>query len=649
MNPEYKNLTKIPYFRRVVLQNFPFIEEDFDALTDYGLLCKVVEYLNKVIEQQNLVNDNTDALYQAYTTLKNYVDNYFDNLDVQELVNNKLDEMAASGELETLIGDYVTNKLDYYLVDNTFSYDEIQNLFNINRTKIIEFKDGNYSFNNTFRLNKNTKIILNNAILTFSNIQAFFNFKNTDEFVSYNGNGNIEIIGGKIVGGSLSFCHSSNIKISNVHFQNCLKDHIIELAAQNNTIIENCIFDGIKEQISSRLFVEYINIDNMNHSNFPHFNENNPTYDETINQNIYINNCEFIKPTNINYFFYSAIGNHTFTNNVYHRGLFVNNNKFVNMRNMGIHLLNFKDCIIENNYFIKDFDYNENLEGSMIRLRNSDKNILIKNNYFKGNFEAIDNRDRNDFDNIHIENNIFEDYLHNNNPMQAVVNIGNSNNVKINNNDFNNCTMTNIFINNIPTASTVVNDGLSYIENNNFNTTNLSIHGILINYGKSHIINNNFNIDTTTSNNCCIRINDNLEDSQVIKNNIFKNSIITVIKDIRGFKGDKSYIYNHSFTVYNDNSASNASLSEHEISEDVTQFNTVYITLSNSGVSQTIKVNPLSLFTKFSFNRRYRIPVCDNDSDSVIVNSFRVTDSTHIDYTNSSSNVKIQRISFVNE
>ena len=48
--------SKIPKFRRCVLQNFPFIEEDFDALTDYGLLCKVVEYLNKVIEVGKLHN-----------------------------------------------------------------------------------------------------------------------------------------------------------------------------------------------------------------------------------------------------------------------------------------------------------------------------------------------------------------------------------------------------------------------------------------------------------------------------------------------------------------------------------------------------------------------------------------------------------------
>ena len=128
MNPEYKNLTKIPYFRRAVLQNFPFIEEDFDALTDYGLLCKVVEYLNKVIEQQNLVNDNTDALHQAYTTLKNFVDNYFDNLDVQEEINKKLEEMIDSGELQTILNESILPLVNSEIEEIK---DDINNLNNI--------------------------------------------------------------------------------------------------------------------------------------------------------------------------------------------------------------------------------------------------------------------------------------------------------------------------------------------------------------------------------------------------------------------------------------------------------------------------------------------------------------------------------------
>lgn len=102
--------TKIPKFRRCVLQNFPFIEADFDALTDYQLLCKVVEYLNKVIDQTNSTSESMNQLNEAFVELKNYVDHYFDNLDVQEEINNKLDDMAEQGQLADIVAAYIQLK-----------------------------------------------------------------------------------------------------------------------------------------------------------------------------------------------------------------------------------------------------------------------------------------------------------------------------------------------------------------------------------------------------------------------------------------------------------------------------------------------------------------------------------------------------------
>lgn len=101
------SITKIPKFRRCVLQNFPFIEQDFDALTDYALISKVVEYLNKVIDAENNDSEQIANLQTAFNTLQNYVDNYFDNLDVQTAINNKLEDMAESGQLAEIIAQYI--------------------------------------------------------------------------------------------------------------------------------------------------------------------------------------------------------------------------------------------------------------------------------------------------------------------------------------------------------------------------------------------------------------------------------------------------------------------------------------------------------------------------------------------------------------
>lgn len=105
--------TRLTPFKRCVLQNFPFIEEDFDALTNYGLLCKIVEYLNNVINSQNEVQGVTEEIVTAFNNLYDYVNNFFDNLDVQEEINNKLDEMAEAGTLQEIITSYVQSNVTW--------------------------------------------------------------------------------------------------------------------------------------------------------------------------------------------------------------------------------------------------------------------------------------------------------------------------------------------------------------------------------------------------------------------------------------------------------------------------------------------------------------------------------------------------------
>lgn len=70
-----------------------------DSLSYYELLCKALDYLNKTMEDVGTLNVDVTGLYEAYVKLQGYVNGYFDNLDVQEEINNKLDKMASSGEL----------------------------------------------------------------------------------------------------------------------------------------------------------------------------------------------------------------------------------------------------------------------------------------------------------------------------------------------------------------------------------------------------------------------------------------------------------------------------------------------------------------------------------------------------------------------
>lgn len=101
---DYKYLNPFKWF---ILENFPFIEADFDALTNWQLFCKLGKEMNKIIDNLNSLGIETENLSQAFIDLQNYVNDYFENLDVQEEINTKLDEMAEGGELTELIAQYL--------------------------------------------------------------------------------------------------------------------------------------------------------------------------------------------------------------------------------------------------------------------------------------------------------------------------------------------------------------------------------------------------------------------------------------------------------------------------------------------------------------------------------------------------------------
>lgn len=79
------------------------------SLTYEEQLMWFCDYLqNTVIPAVNNNAECVKELQELYVKLKNYVDNYFNNLDVQEEINNKLNEMASTGELTLLLEPFLT-------------------------------------------------------------------------------------------------------------------------------------------------------------------------------------------------------------------------------------------------------------------------------------------------------------------------------------------------------------------------------------------------------------------------------------------------------------------------------------------------------------------------------------------------------------
>ena len=122
-------------FRNWVLENFPFLEDDFDALTDYELFCKVFEYIKnyqkefarveqeiKDFEEYISQIDIENIVYQVLSTALPE-----NNERVLAIVNERI--QALSNDIYDTIGN-LTNVIDaaFGVVDNRLTSLENANI-----------------------------------------------------------------------------------------------------------------------------------------------------------------------------------------------------------------------------------------------------------------------------------------------------------------------------------------------------------------------------------------------------------------------------------------------------------------------------------------------------------------------------------------
>lgn len=162
--------------------NFPFkfycqkvIPLAFDeSMSYYEVLCALTKYIKDTLLPA--INENADAvaeLQQLYIELKQYVDDYFSDLNVQTEINNKLDEMAESGELTDIIAQYL--QLAGILAFNTVNdMKNAENLANGSFAKTY----GNTTYNDGKGRFYKIRNVLNTDVIDEVNIIALTNFNN---------------------------------------------------------------------------------------------------------------------------------------------------------------------------------------------------------------------------------------------------------------------------------------------------------------------------------------------------------------------------------------------------------------------------------------------------------------------------------------
>lgn len=102
--PINNNTYKALYpFRAWVQQTLPSIYDDSLSYTD--LLAKMLSYMNELITNNNLLQDDMKKAFD-------YINNYFLDLNIQGNIDKKLDEMAKDGTLDKIINNNLFKNLE---------------------------------------------------------------------------------------------------------------------------------------------------------------------------------------------------------------------------------------------------------------------------------------------------------------------------------------------------------------------------------------------------------------------------------------------------------------------------------------------------------------------------------------------------------
>lgn len=111
----------------------------------YAKVNCLVRMFNKLSKE---TKETVDEFIAKFVELKDFVDTYFENLDVQEEINNKLDAMVEDGTLQEIIGNYLEESVEYIaqgFIPNNRSMDcNIIKYHQLNQDKSIMVDCGTY-------------------------------------------------------------------------------------------------------------------------------------------------------------------------------------------------------------------------------------------------------------------------------------------------------------------------------------------------------------------------------------------------------------------------------------------------------------------------------------------------------------------------
>lgn len=106
-----------------------------DSLSYYELLCKVVSYINGLLSDISVTNENVSKMYEAFSELERSVEDYFNTTDFIGKIDESINRLVEEGVLDEVFAKYLNELVDKAVVevkdyaDDYFNSDEFNHKF----------------------------------------------------------------------------------------------------------------------------------------------------------------------------------------------------------------------------------------------------------------------------------------------------------------------------------------------------------------------------------------------------------------------------------------------------------------------------------------------------------------------------------------
>lgn len=149
---------KLRHFKHLCMTIGNLPSSYIDSMSYYETLLWLIKFLKD--EVVPTVNNNS----QVVEELQEFVDHYFDNLDVQDEINNKLDDMAEKGILQEIISEYLNSKA-IFGYDTVADMKQATNLINGSYARTLGYYTKNDNGGALYKIRTITSEDIDNVLL----------------------------------------------------------------------------------------------------------------------------------------------------------------------------------------------------------------------------------------------------------------------------------------------------------------------------------------------------------------------------------------------------------------------------------------------------------------------------------------------------